>query len=55
MKTNKTKHGILLTTIFSIIAVLYVSPIAIVCMNSFKKKAYISKRTFKLPTDKMYV
>ncbi|MFA9466535.1 MAG: carbohydrate ABC transporter permease [Velocimicrobium sp.] len=55
MSSRKTKHGTLLTTLFTIISVLYVSPIAIVCMNSFKKKAYISKFPFRFPTDKMYV
>lgn len=55
METRKTKHGLLLTSIFSIIAILYVSPIVIVCINSFKKKAYISKRPFQFPNEKMYV
>ena len=55
MATRKTKHGLLLTTIFSIIAILYVCPIVIVCINSFKKKAYISKRPFQFPNEKMYV
>ena len=55
MATRKTKHGLLLTTIFSIIAFLYVCPIVIVCLNSFKKKAYISKRPFQFPNEKMYV
>ncbi len=55
METRKSKHGLLLTTIFSIIAILYVCPIVIVCMNSFKKKVYISKRPFQFPNEKMYV
>lgn len=55
MATRKTKHGALLTTIFTIISILYVAPILVVCMNSFKKKAYISKMPFKFPTEKMFV
>lgn len=55
MKPKKTKHSGIITIIFSIIAVLYVSPIVIVCINSFKKKVYISKRPFQLPFDKMFV
>ena len=55
MGTRKAKHGWLLTIIFTIIRVAYLYPIALVFINSFKKKAYISKFPFKIPTDKMFV
>lgn len=55
MNARKTKHGWLLTLIFSIISLLYMYPIALVFINSFKKKAYISKFPFKIPVDKMFV
>ena len=55
MGVRKAKHGGILTFIFSIISVLYVYPIALVVINSFKKKAYISKFPFKIPTGKMFV
>ena len=55
MNERKPKHGILLTTIFSVIAVVYVVPILLVVMNSFKKKTYISKRPFSFPSGKMLV
>ena len=55
MVTRKAKHGWLLTIIFTIISVAYLYPIALVFINSFKKKAYISKFPFKIPTDKMFV
>ena len=55
MEKRKTKHGALLTTIFSIISVVYMFPILLVLMNSFKKKAYISRKPFAVPTGKMYV
>ena len=55
METRKAKHGWLLTIIFTIISVAYLYPIALVFINSFKKKAYISKFPFKIPTDKMFV
>lgn len=45
---RKTRHGGLLTTIFSIICVIYVLPILIVVMNSFKLKAYINRYPFRL-------
>lgn len=55
MEKRKTKHGALLTTIFSIISVVYMFPILLVLMNSFKKKAYISRKPFDIPNGKMYV
>ena len=55
MEKRKTKHGALLTTIFSIISVVYMFPILLVLMNSFKKKAYISRKPFAIPSGKIYV
>ena len=55
MGVRKAKHGGLLTFIFSIISIIYVSPIFIVLMNSFKKKGYIIKYPFKLPDAKSFV
>ena len=50
MKARKAKHGWLLTLIFSVISVLYMYPIILVFINSFKKKAYISRYPFKIAT-----
>ncbi len=55
MSARKAKHGWILTVIFTIISLLYIYPIVLVFINSFKKKAYISKEPFALPTDKMFV
>lgn len=55
MGVRKAKHGWILTVIFAIISLLYIYPIVLVFINSFKKKAYISKEPFALPTDKMFV
>ena len=55
MGVRKAKHGWILTVIFAIISLLYIYPIVLVFINSFKKKAYISKEPFSLPTDKMFV
>ena len=52
---RKAKHGTLLTVIFTIISIFYMFPIALVLLNSFKKKAYISKKPFAIPTGKMFV
>lgn len=55
MSARKAKHGWILTVIFTVISLLYIYPIVLVFINSFKKKAYISKEPFALPTDKMFV
>lgn len=52
---KKVKHGGLFTVIFSIISIGYIFPILLVFINSFKKKAYISRKPFDIPTGKMYV
>ena len=52
---KKVKHGGVFTAIFSIISIAYIFPILLVFINSFKKKAYISRKPFDIPTGKMYV
>ncbi|MDD6344173.1 MAG: carbohydrate ABC transporter permease [Coprococcus catus] len=52
---KKKKNGMILSVILAIVCVIYVSPIFIVLMNSFKKKAYINMEPFKLPTEKTYI
>lgn len=56
MGVRRAKHGWILTLLFTVLSVIYVSPIVLVLINSFKKKAYISKKPFALPfNDKMFV
>lgn len=52
---RKAKHGGLLTAFFTLLSLAYVYPILLVVINSFKKKAYVSKRPFDIPTGKMFV
>ena len=52
---KKVKHGGVFTAIFSIISIGYFFPIMLVFINSFKKKAYISRKPFDIPNGKMYV
>ena len=52
---KKVKHGGVFTAIFSIISIGYIFPIMLVFINSFKKKAYISRKPFDIPNGKMYV
>lgn len=40
------------TGIFTVLGIIYIMPILIVLMNSFKKKVYINKMPFQLPTEK---
>lgn len=55
MNARKAKHGGILTMVFTLISLIYVFPIVLVLINSFKKKAYISRKPFAIPTGKMYV
>lgn len=55
MKSKKANYKTVLTVIFSIISVLYVFPIVLVVINSFKKKTSISLRPFALPDGKSFV
>lgn len=52
---RRTKHGTPLTIFFSLLSILYVMPIIIVIINSFKRKAYINRYPFKIGTGKMFV
>ena len=52
---KKVKHGGVFTAIFSIISIGYIFPIMLDFINSFKKKAYISRKPFDIPNGKMYV
>ena len=51
---RKAKHGWVLTLIFSILSVIFVMPIVVVVMNSFKKKAYINRSPFSFPNAKTF-
>ena len=43
------------TIIFSFVSILYLAPLFIVLINSFKKKAFINLEPFKLPTEKNFI
>lgn len=53
MKTKKNALSWLGTGVFTVLSVIYILPILIVLMNSFKKKVYINKEPFKMPGGKM--
>lgn len=52
---KKQKKGLWLTLVFSVISVAYVLPLVVVLVNAFKKKAYISRYPFALPSEKSFV
>ena len=55
VKTKRTRTvDAILTAVFSIVSLLYMYPLIMMVMNSFKRKAYISRAPFALPTGKMY-
>lgn len=52
-----TKHRsrTLLTVIFSILSVIYVAPVFVVLINSFKANQYVNSETFALPNSQTFV
>lgn len=52
----KRKRGLSMigTIVFTILGLIYISPILIVLMNSFKKKVFINKEPFTFPTEKTW-
>lgn len=54
MGVRKAKYGWVLTIIFTLLSILFLAPIFIVFMNSFKSKLYISQEPFALPTAKTF-
>ena len=52
---TKKKKGLVATAIFTLVSILYVSPLFIVLMNSFKKKAFINLEPFSLPSEKTFI
>lgn len=46
---QRIKHGPFWTGLFSVISLAWLFPLALVLINSFKKKVYISADTFSLP------
>ena len=53
MKKKKTL-SLIGTGVFTVLGLIYIAPILIVLMNSFKKKVYINKEPFTLPIEKTW-
>ena len=55
VKVPQKKGSWILTLIFSVISIAYIYPLLLVLINSFKKKAFISRLPFALPNEKTFV
>lgn len=53
--SGKVRHSGLWTLFFALVSLLWVFPIALVVVNSFKNKAYISRNAFSLPAGRTFV
>lgn len=51
---RERRTNTILTVIFSIIAVIYLMPIFLVLINSFKENSFVNLETFKLPTAQSF-
>ncbi len=52
---ERTKTNPVIFTLLIIISLIFIAPVIIVLINSFKGQFYISDTPFKLPTDKTFV
>ena len=57
MKTDDTrmKHAPFWTVFFSLLSLVWIFPVVLVLINSFKQKAYISRNPFSIPSGKSFV
>ena len=53
--TQERAHKRVLTVVFAVLAIVYLLPIFLVLMNSFKDNAYINTETFALPDGSSFV
>lgn len=51
---KKKRWSTIGTIFFTILGILYIAPILIVLMNSFKKKVFINKQPFTMPNGKSF-
>ncbi len=55
MVKGKNKKGWISTVLFTVLSLAWLYPVFMVLVNSFKKKAYINRQPFALPTPKTFV
>ncbi|MFT8357652.1 carbohydrate ABC transporter permease [Bifidobacterium aquikefiri] len=52
---DKVKHGWLWTLLFTVISIVWIFPLFLVLLNSFKDKTYITVNAFSIPFKKTFV
>jgi len=52
---RRTPYAGLWTVILTIVSIVYLIPVAMVFVNSFKKKIFINKNPFSFPNEKTFV
>ena len=55
LKTREDRRKIVLTVAFAVICIIYVLPILIVLINSFKSNAAVNTETFALPNEDTFM
>ena len=55
LKTREDRRKMALTVVFTVICVIYVLPILIVLINSFKTNAAVNTETFALPNSDTFM
>ena len=55
LKTREDRRKMVLTVVFAVICIIYVLPILIVLINSFKSNAAVNTETFALPNDDTFM
>ena len=53
-KKKNNRYSFFLNLLFFIISIGYLYPVILILLNSFKKKAYISKSPFSIPFSEMF-
>ena len=51
---GKVRHPAIWTVFFSLVSLLWIFPIALVVVNAFKQRSYITHDTFALPTGELF-
>ena len=55
MSASTHRRKTALTVIFAILSVIYVMPVVLVLINSFKANSFVNTETFRLPTAESFV
>ena len=55
LKTREARRKMVLTVVFAVICIIYVLPILIVLINSFKSNAAVNTETFALPNEDTFM